>query len=446
MANIINIIEENNILMFKEEPMKIVCGNTNYYLNFEFSEDWQGVATKIAVFVVDGVKTTVEFEGNECNMPALPNSTCCFMYVISGDESGESLVSSSLRFALIPSSDGSLESDFEGFKNYLSLALEKLKQFEQGNYVAKTAEESLTQVDLSSDQTIYGVKNFVDQPLVNGVGVATEDRVINKNFLLNSEFKINQRGAATYKSTSRTLHLYTVDRWRIFGKNASFDPTTKQAIIYLTQKFTQIIETPDYLKGKMVTATLVVDSIIESISMVLTDGVNTLTQELVNGVNSISMLVDENSTHIEMGLLGIVHIAAANLKYAKLEIGDKYTGYYYKSYEDDLLECQRYLFRKTSSTANGCLGYGSVVGSSEARVVVLLPAVLRTSPTFKMNGNLKSISTDEGSVTSLTFLGFEGNAVTFSVTMTSSYSLGASCGLFGVNDGDYIEFDSEIYN
>lgn len=446
MANIINIKEQNNILMFKEEPIKIVCGNTNYYLNFEFSEDWQMQATKIAVFVVDGVKTTVEFEGNECNMPALPNAACCFMYVISGSETGESLVSSSLKFALIPSTDGALESDFEGFKNYLSLALEKLKQFEQGNYVAKTAEESLTQVDLSSNQTVYGVKNFIDPPLVNGKSVATEEQVVGYNYLFNSELNINQRAATSYKANSKPTYLYTCDRWRLTGKNSTYDPATKRAMIYQTQRFTQIIETPKNLKGKMVTATLVISKVENPCGMYFTDGINTLTQDLVVGENCISMVIDESSTHIEVGVVGVYSISAATFVYAKLEEGNKYTGFYYRSYEDDLMACKRYFCRKTSSALTGCLGQGLAVSAEEIRVVVSLPAILRTSPTFKVGGSLKVISATEGTATDVAFAGFEDNAVTLSMGMSSSFSAGDACGLYCSTESDYINFDAEIYD
>ena len=69
MAKIINIIEKDNKLNFEIDHEPIVCGNTNYILHFNFSEEWSKCNQKTAIFVANGESIKILFEGNECKVP-----------------------------------------------------------------------------------------------------------------------------------------------------------------------------------------------------------------------------------------------------------------------------------------------------------------------------------------------------------------------------------------
>ena len=443
MANIIEIVEENNILSFKNEPMKIVCGNTNYSLHFNFSEEWQAISKKMAVFVVDGKKTTVEFEGCELSVPAMPNASTCFVYVIGGGENEESFISSALKLRLIESPDATVEDDFEGFKNYLSLALEKLKQFEQGNYVAKTAEESLTQVDLSSNQTIAGTKDFVDELKFKGNEVAVLSQFSNPNLLINGDFKINQRNKTTHQGKNG-VYVYAADRWRILGQNTALAMATKKVTIYKGHTFSQIIEIPAELKGKTVTGCFNVSEFTKEVTVFLTDGVNEVTKTLEVGDNILTLIVDETAESVEFGLRGVAISSAVYVQYAKLERGDKFTGFNSRPEAQELLECQRYFYRKTSESDYGTLGVGCGLLTPEVRIVVDCPTVLRTSPTMKMYGSVVLGSVVDETVSTYSIYSFDYDSVT--VTFESqSITAGMGAILRKGESKSYIEFDAEIY-
>lgn len=443
MANIINLTEENNILTFGGEPLSIVCGNTNYVLEFVFSEEWQSFSKKIAVFVVDGVKKTVGFEGNSCEVPAMPNSNYCLFYLLAGDDNGNSRISTSVKLNLIPSSDGAIESDFEGFKNYLSLALEKLKQFEQGNYVAKRAEESLTQVDLSSDQTISGVKDFVGELQYEGEVVAKKSQFSNKNLLINGDFSINQRKKMIYTGVTG-VYVYSADRWRIYGKNSSLNLNTNTITLYKDHTFSQVLELPNSLLGKTVTATFVMSKVKNNFSARITDGVNTIVQELVLGENVVTFTIDSAATTLEIGFVGIAVIGSGIVDYVKLEVGETSTGYYFNESVDELKRCQRYYFRKTTSTADGYLGSGSVLTKEATRVIVTLPVEMRTSPTFASNGSFMVEHAVSVEPTAMTIHSFGNNSVTLTMAVAGTTQGMGAC-LRANSEDAYLEFDAEIY-
>lgn len=64
---------------------EIVCGNSDYYIEFAFDSEWDGYDVKTARFVYSGKKTDVVFEGNTVQVPVMANTTKVFVGVFSGD-------------------------------------------------------------------------------------------------------------------------------------------------------------------------------------------------------------------------------------------------------------------------------------------------------------------------------------------------------------------------
>lgn len=64
---------------------EIVCGNSDYYIEFAFDSEWDGYDVKTARFVYSGKKTDVVFEGNTVQVPVMSNTTKVFVGVFSGD-------------------------------------------------------------------------------------------------------------------------------------------------------------------------------------------------------------------------------------------------------------------------------------------------------------------------------------------------------------------------
>jgi hypothetical protein len=64
---------------------QLVCGNSDYQIEFLFDEEWDSLSVKTARFVWNGQKQDVVFEGNTCPVPVISNATTCLVGVYAGD-------------------------------------------------------------------------------------------------------------------------------------------------------------------------------------------------------------------------------------------------------------------------------------------------------------------------------------------------------------------------
>lgn len=81
---IINITVRNKVANV-EKGTRIVCSNTNYKAVFDFDDEWNDFAVKTAYFAVNGDLIPVVFNGNECDIPYIENTTLIGVGVGSGD-------------------------------------------------------------------------------------------------------------------------------------------------------------------------------------------------------------------------------------------------------------------------------------------------------------------------------------------------------------------------
>ena len=63
----------------------VVCGNSDYIVDFDFDEKWDRYEIKTARFRTNGEYTDVVFEGNACPMPIISNSKIVWIGVFAGD-------------------------------------------------------------------------------------------------------------------------------------------------------------------------------------------------------------------------------------------------------------------------------------------------------------------------------------------------------------------------
>lgn len=69
-----------------EERARVVCGNSDYTVCFDFDEEWAEYAVKTARFVSeDGSYTDVQFEGSDCTVPILRNTRTLLVGVFAGN-------------------------------------------------------------------------------------------------------------------------------------------------------------------------------------------------------------------------------------------------------------------------------------------------------------------------------------------------------------------------
>ena len=83
---VVKIIDvQVNGLIAHSPHEKIVCGNTDYIINFQFSEEWNNHPVKTARFVWNNQYEDVIFTGNECSVPKITNAITCAVGVYAGD-------------------------------------------------------------------------------------------------------------------------------------------------------------------------------------------------------------------------------------------------------------------------------------------------------------------------------------------------------------------------
>ena len=139
MANIIKIKEFANKLSY-DYKIPIVCGNTNYEIEFDFSEAWASVEKKTAIFLINGKKMFVEFTGNRCKMPSFPNSYFCMLMLTASPGGGEYFNTNELVLNLTYNELGNDVQLMDPFVGYYSRLLEAIKKCEDGDISVKMSD------------------------------------------------------------------------------------------------------------------------------------------------------------------------------------------------------------------------------------------------------------------------------------------------------------------
>ena len=81
----IDITINNKIAQLVDKNQFIVCGNSDYIINFIFDSEWEKYSEKTARFSYNGQFQDVVFTGKECPMPVISNTMAVSIGVYSGD-------------------------------------------------------------------------------------------------------------------------------------------------------------------------------------------------------------------------------------------------------------------------------------------------------------------------------------------------------------------------
>lgn len=463
MNNIIEIVEFKNRISVKEDYEPIICGNTNYYLKFTFDEEWSKLINKQVIVEVKGKKLLLDIdENNMCKLPALPNALKCLVMVKCVVSENEVYASNALKIELEPnilSEEVELMEPFSGYCSKLFASVDKIATGDlnvKNSDYANVAGRSETQVSLTGDEEISGVKNFNDGIKKAGEEVPNYSEISNPNLLINPEMLINQRGKNSYSGKG----VYAADRWKLRNDKATLTKTESGKWLFSTEDTTtgnktillQSVEYFENLKGKYVTATMCISGFTLSrhdaakLNLFIDDGVvknfvefvpDTTGQE--NLKNSYTVKVSENAKRLEVGLITSYYNKPFSFifNWAKLEVGDKPTAFMPASYPEDLRNCQRYF-------QNIRLNGGSSAASSASALYcsIPLPVTMRTTPTI-VSYNVPSIrgSGKMFDATSITMNSIYDNAVVLNCYGGGNMTL---YNIYSLHNGDCV-LDAEIY-
>lgn len=307
----IKLKEKENKLSLTCCPEPIICGNSNYALDFDFSEEWKIAENKLAVLDINGERIFAKFEDTIVKLPIFPNASKVLVSVVSGKDTESQLSTTPVELKLEHSRVADNLPEAEPIKNAIAEFLGTINGLKNGRIIAKQAEIS--------------------------------NNVSNSNLLLNGDFRVNQRNKAAYVCTKNE---YTVDRW--LGTNG-LTVTTKDSGVLLsataTCKFEQKLEM-DYasFSNEMVTISAKIGNTKYSKSALMPVQKPTVASKLISldiaGGNKLKLMI--NNTGIVSFVIELVAGASFKVFYAKLEFGEVATTFIPRLYAEELSLCQRY--------------------------------------------------------------------------------------------------------
>ena len=362
----INLKEEFNHLKIKTPYAPIVCGNKNYSISIDFSDDWSNIQNKIAVFVIGSKKTAVEFSGDTFAVPALPNANHAKLIIMSAESESEAKVTSTFELNLKPTLHADDMKEFKPLSNYAQEMISKINGLVNGTVKAKHAE------------------------LADTATIALNSS--NPNLLINGDFKINQRGSSTYTCTKNE---YTVDRW-LGSNNLTVTKTASGVTLSNTSTsasttFVQKLEEPySSFAGQSLTLSAKIAGEIYFLTTTIpatapTTATTLKTATISTGV-SLVMNVYPNSI-LGFGIK-LSPEATTTLTYLKLEVGTSPTIFTPRPYAEELALCQRYYLEiKPYNNNYDLFGIGGVTSTTNSQIIITITNPLRITPTLVVYGN-----------------------------------------------------------
>lgn len=188
---------------------------------------------------------------------------------------------------------------------------------------------SFTDTSLLPVHNGAGLKKGTLTQLVNYLGT----KFSNPNLLINSDFKINQRGKSSYTSG------YTVDRWKI--TNATLNATTK-TLSNPNSTGGNLLQSLENKPTGTFTVTLNVASVTGTVKFLWQDGSTSKTGVAISkGVNTYTF----TASSLTWVGIQIASGASIQLSYMKLEQGTVATSFIAPNMAEELTKCYRFYQR-----------------------------------------------------------------------------------------------------
>lgn len=435
----IHLKEEFNHLKIKTPYAPIVCGNKNYSISIDFSNDWSNIQNKIAVFVIGSKKTAVEFSGDTFAVPALPNANHAKLIIMSAESESEAKVTSTFELNLKPTLHADDMKEFKPLSNYAQEMISKINGLVNGTVKAKHAELADTAtISLNSS---------------------------NPNLLINGDFKINQRGSSTYTCTKNE---YTVDRW--LGSNnltvtktasgVTLSNTSTSASTTFVQKLEELYSS---FAGQSLTLSAKIAGEIYFLTTTIpaTEPTTATTLKTATISTGVSLVMNVYPNSILGFGIKLSPEATTTLTYLKLEVGTSPTIFTPRPYAEELALCQRYFWCNNQDFLNyNRLGIGVCQTTTRLDFEMYCPVQMRVKPTISIIDNsynvrecneniIRVADFTSGSeidfwISNLSLSRLNGSTITITST-SSDLTVGHTCLITCSSSQIRLQFDAEIY-
>lgn len=255
------------------------------------------------------------------------------------------------------------------------------------------------------------------------------ERFSNPNLLLNSNFRVDQRGSGTY-SNNTTKPTYTLDRWISINAQVVYN-------IDGTATITSLATTDTSSWFKQILAYAINDTCTLSCNITEVTGNAYLYNQrngkkIVKGLNTVTLsYLKEASIELKQG-------ASITIEWIKLEKGSKATTYVAPNYAEELQKCMMY-YNVVNTPLNGYFTTQMYIGCEAL-------ANMRTKPTIKCVGSFWIYYYERNN--KYKFSDFPNIVLSkySEITILSSPSSATPQNMTVIFDEDsYIELDAEVY-
>lgn len=233
-----------------------------------------------------------------------------------------------------------------------------------------------------------GLKKGTLSQLANYLGT----KFSNPNLLINPNFKINQRGQATYE-TSGASQIYSVDRWRL-GKGKVTVNSDGTVTVTATGGTTNEEGYYQQPLENAISGDYTVSMEVISVSGAVRIAIDGAWQNVKSGLNVFHGITGTGAVGLQLA-----NGASITLKWVKLEQGSIATPFVAPNPTEELTKCYRYKYVGGANLRARCTG-NQVFGFTKD-----LPTTLRTAPTmtfkskYSYNVNSLSLSVKDGNNT-----------------------------------------------
>lgn len=189
-----------------ENDVRIVCGNCDYEIEFNFDAEWERHDVKTALFVVNGKAIPQVFRGNVCQVPVIQNTRVVEIGVFAGTIDDGTLSTSTP--ALVGCIKGVTEYDDTIPPPEDSVYAQIVEMCEHAVEVAEKVEEELENTDFG-DGAVSSVNGQTGDVVLTAddVGAVSRDTYKNEYYYGDSNIAPSPIEEFTYEEDDNTVYL-----------------------------------------------------------------------------------------------------------------------------------------------------------------------------------------------------------------------------------------------
>ena len=165
---ILHVTVRDKIATYHKRDGDIVCGNSDYVIEFDFDSEWDAYSEKKARFIWNGKHFDQAFTGTTCPVPTIKNATSCSVGVFAGDLSTTTPATIGCRISILCQSTTPQPESDAMYASQAQLAAEEARKSadKAANAADKAVKDAVTAATATAEEEVAR--------LVGEIGVVQE--------------------------------------------------------------------------------------------------------------------------------------------------------------------------------------------------------------------------------------------------------------------------------